>query len=160
MTVAPWQVTDEREPLRGPVIRALLEHRDRLLAVDPFLAFPQSHCSFSFGADGRPLPIGALFIFWDSCSEMVGRCPDCGEDAFGFGAVGGLAVGGVIGACTEARCSRQLWRSLGGLATVGRILRPHLQHTLFFLKTGSLGGTFGDDGRELLAQLCLQGASV
>jgi hypothetical protein len=157
MTV-PWQVDDEREPLRGPVIRALLEHRDRLMAIDPWLEFPQEASCFSFGVEGRPLPIGALFALWDSCSEMVGRGPDCGDDGYGLAFGGGLAVGGVLGACTCAPCSRRLWRPLGGLATVGRILSPYLQGTPFVFKTGALGGTVGSDGRELLAQLRLLGA--
>lgn len=156
MTAAPWQLNGEREPVRGPVIRALLEHRDRLMAIDPWLAFPQTACSFSFGADGRPLPIGALFIFWDSASAMVGACPACGDDGYGHSFVGGLAVGGVIGACSG--CHRQLWRPLGGLATVGRVLGPYLEGTRFFIKTGSLGGSFGSDGRGLLVQLRLLGA--
>ena len=33
MTVAPWQVSNERETLRGPLIRAVLEYRDRLMAT-------------------------------------------------------------------------------------------------------------------------------
>lgn len=157
MTARPWQTNNEREPLRGPLIRALLEYRDRL---DPWFLFPQHHCAFSFGAEGRPMPIGALCLLWDGASEFVGICPRCGEDGYGWAAAGGLAVGGVIGACTDARCNSQLWRPLGGLATLGRILTPHLQATPYSLKTGSLGGTFGADGQELLAQLRLLGARV
>jgi hypothetical protein len=151
MTTTPWQASDELEPLRGPVIRALLEHRDWLLAIDPWLEFPQKATSFSFGAEGRPLPIGALFVLWDNASVMVGACPTCGDDGLGFAAGGGLAVGGVSGACSG--CHRQLWRPLGGLATVGRILSPFLEHTEFFIRAGSLGGTFGSDGAELIAAI-------
>ena len=158
MTAAPWQLNNEREPVRGPVIRAMLEHRDRLMAIDSWLAFPQTACSFSFGVDGRPLPIGGLFLLWDNCSAVVGRCPHCGDDAYGYSWGGGLAVGGVIGACSG--CHNQLWRPLGGLATVVRILTPYLEGTPYFLKTGSLGGAFRSDGRELLAQLRLMGARV
>lgn len=155
MTVTPWQVSDELEPVRGPVTRALLEHRDRLMSIDPWLAFPQTACSFSFGADGRPMPIGALFILWDNCSEAVGACPECGHDGYGYAFGGGLAVGGVIGSCSG--CNGQLWRPLGGLATIGRLLSPYLEGTPYYFKTGSLGGVVSTDGRELLAQLRLLG---
>ncbi|MCC6334296.1 MAG: hypothetical protein IT380_09950 [Myxococcales bacterium] len=155
---APWNTDDHRETLRGQIIRALLEHRDRLLAVDPWLALPQDHCCFSFGARGRPVPIGALFILWDSCAEMVGHCPECGDDGYGFAFGGALTVGGILGACIG--CQTHLWRPLGGLATVGRIIAPYLRGTPFFLKDGRFGGTVGSDGRELIAQLRLLGVRL
>jgi hypothetical protein len=151
MTTTSWQTSDETEELRGPLIRQLLEPRDRLMARDPWLAFPQKAWSFSFGNQGRPLPIGALFVLWDSASVRVGPCPSYGDDGYGFAAGGGLSVGGVIGACSG--CHVQLWRPLGGLATVGRILRPFLEHTEFFFRAGSLGGTVQSDGAELIASI-------
>jgi hypothetical protein len=151
--IGPWKTGDHREGQRGPLIRSLLEHRDRLLAIDPWLPFPQDHCSFSFGADGRPMPIGALFALWGSCSSMTGECPECGGAGFGYAFGGLLAVGGAMGACVG--CHAGLWRSIGGLATVGRIIGPELRHTPFFLRDARFGGTVGSKGRRLISLLGL-----
>lgn len=45
MTTTGWVFDGQQGPLRGQLIRALLEHRDRLLVADPWLAFPQEACS-------------------------------------------------------------------------------------------------------------------
>jgi hypothetical protein len=97
------------------------------------------------------LPVGALLVLWDNASEMVGLCPNCGEESYGYSFCGQLSVGGVIGACSG--CHRQLWRPFGVLGTVAPVIGGHLKATHYFIRSGSLGGVFPGDGLELLAEL-------
>lgn len=153
-----WGIEEHRETVRSPVIRAVLQHREELLRLDPWLPFPQTACSFTFGRHDRPLPVGALFILWDSWPEFTGPCPNCGGTGYGFALGGMLSVGGVVGCCTG--CERHLFRQVGGLATVGRIADSYLRNTPFFLRSAFFGGTCGSDGQELLEALASLGAPI
>jgi hypothetical protein len=156
--MSPWGIEEHRETFRAAVIRGVLQHREQLLRLDPWLPFPQTACCFTFGRDDRPIPVGALFVLWDRWAEFTGPCPECGSAGYGFAFGGMLTVGGVVGCCTG--CERHLFRQIGGLATVGRVVDAYLKGTPFFLKSGFFGGTQGSDGQELLDALASLGVSI
>jgi hypothetical protein len=49
--------------------------------LDPWLPFPQSGCSFAFGDEAKPMPIGALLHLWANDPRWRRPCVNCG----GFG---------------------------------------------------------------------------
>jgi hypothetical protein len=61
--------------------------------LDPWLAFPQTMCCYSFGEKRVPLPIGALRILWKKYPDFKTTCPECGALCYGV-AFGGLLVEG------------------------------------------------------------------
>jgi hypothetical protein len=63
-------------PRLGPLVRALVDAWKAGRELDPWLTFPQNACTFSFGTDDRPLPIGVLRILWKSGAPFVQQCPD------------------------------------------------------------------------------------
>lgn len=143
-------------PELARVIRACLEHRDELLADDPWLPFPQNTCCFSFGENGLPLPIGAAFLLWDLWPDFTGACV-CGGTIYGYGFGGFLSMGGVPGVCVK--CGTRHFNQLGGLGTVGHLADEHLIGTPYKLKGGRFGGCFNGPRKPLVEKLKALGAT-
>lgn len=70
------------------LIRNLIACRDHL---DPWLPFPQINCTFSFGPEGLPLPLGALYYLWQRWPAARGPCPKCGGEGYSY-SFGGSSV--------------------------------------------------------------------
>lgn len=153
----PFEVRTDTHPGLVLVIHATLAYKHSLLALDPWLPFPQNSCCYSFGPEGRPLPIGALFILWERWPAFTGQCPECGAKVYGYGFGGMLSTGGVRAVCVG--CTRTLYRSIGGLTVVGSEFRPWLTGTPYTAGSFRFGGCFGGDGRALVDALRHLGAS-
>jgi hypothetical protein len=112
----PWEAHPSQRPSHdrdmAMLTGATWEHRDRLLREAPWTPFPQNDCTFTFGPDRRPLPVGALITLWDRWDAMTGDCPECGAPALGVSFGAGLSVGGIRGCCP--RCARSTRRMVEG----------------------------------------------
>lgn len=144
-------VDPELASLEAHVVRAVLRHRVKLAQENRWLAFPQRSCCYSFGANGLPLPIGALLLLWDTCPRLCGRCSDCEGQAYGFAFGGLLVVGGVIGVCLS--CEKRAFARIGGFGRTLAALRPFLSGTEFYFNGGVFGNARASDGAELLSVL-------
>jgi hypothetical protein len=116
------------------ITRATWEHRVRLLREAPWTPFPQNDCTFSFGPDRRPLPVGALITLWDRWDAMTGDCPECGEAALGVSFGAGLGTGGIRGCCP--RCARSTRRTVKGDAHIRGCIPAALRDTPYVVHQG------------------------
>jgi len=140
-------------PTTAEVLRRLLAAQEAGQIDDLWLPFPQRSCCFVFGPNRNiPLPIGALFLLWSAGSPFVQDCPECGSRAY-MNLFGGLlAIGGGRLVCIG--CGLSYYQSLGGLATVSRILEGSPIGGTPFLHTGMrFGGAYPSDGARLRAFL-------
>ncbi len=162
--------TNKVQALKYPeiasIIRNLMKFKKELLELDPWLPFPQRSCSYSFGEEGRPMPIGALFILWEKWPEFTGQCLDCGGDAFGYKVGGYYDISGVMGCCSVCGIGfngRNPEKDMMALLAQIRQIEPILEKTPYFVKGmkfgGSRGGHFGGPGAPLVAALRQLGAT-
>ena len=126
-------------PEIASVIRGVQKFKKELLQLDPWLPFPQNTCCYSFGSEGRPLPLGALFILWEKWPESTQPCSACGGASFGFGWGGFFSMGGVIGYCCV--CGNAFSKPTGGLWETCSKFEPFLKDTPFFVHQSLWGGT-------------------
>jgi hypothetical protein len=150
-----WQVGESVKPELAQVIRALLRHRDAILAMNSMLPLPQNACCFSFGQQKVPLPVGALFILWDQ-PGFTSTCGLCGGTIYAFAFGGVLNTGGLVGICSV--CGREGYRPKGGLSTVRALVGPLLEKTAFRISGGLFGGCVKGDRRPLVEALRALGA--
>ena len=136
------------KPAIAEVLRLLLRAVESGRELDPWLSFPQTGCCFSFGPEGKPLPIGALHLLWSEGSPFVQECPDCGDKIYMIYFGGLLSMGG--GSLVRVGCGQSWFQFMGGLGRVGRIIKEtSIGESCFHLKGGRFGGAFGSDGAEL-----------
>jgi hypothetical protein len=147
----PWEPRDPFDHERAAIIRAVLRMSRLRDQLDPWLPFPQNSCTFAFGKEDRPLPVGGLLYLWEKWPAFTGRCPVCAGTGFGYAFGGLLSTGAVTGCCL--RCETTLCRRIGGLGTIARELRPILRLTPYYLKSGCFGGTFEGSRAPLVAAL-------
>jgi hypothetical protein len=147
----PWEPRDRFDHERAAIIRAVLRMSRLRNQIDPWLPFPQNSCTFSFGKDDRPLPIGALRYLWKKWPAFSGKCPVCGGPGLGYAFGGLLSTGAVTGCCIN--CATMLCRRIGGLGTIAEELRPLLRSTPFYLISGRFGGTFAGPRAPLVRVL-------
>jgi hypothetical protein len=154
----PWEAHPSQRPSHdrdmAMLTRATWEHRARLLREGPWTPFPQNDCTFFFGPDRRPLPVGALITLWDRWDAMTGDCPECGGAALGISFGGGLSVGGIRGCCP--RCARSTRRMVEGLARIRGCIPAALRGTPYVVHQGLHGR--GGPARPLVALLRSFGA--
>lgn len=119
----------ERRPHLMRILRGLFRHLEDLVEADPWLPVPQAGCCFAFGAEKRPLPIGALDLLLRGDWLMRDACPLCSGwlMRFTFGAFGD---GGGVKACCLG-CGRIYYHFIGGLAAVTKTLAWRLRDTPF-----------------------------
>jgi hypothetical protein len=67
------KISSAPQPELARLVRLLIEKRNEL---DPWLPFPQSSCSFAFGDQAKPMPIGALLTLWDNDPRWRRECPN------------------------------------------------------------------------------------
>jgi len=144
----PWGDNEHRAPEKASLVRNVLAFRDQL---DPWLPFPQNACCFSFGADGLPLPVGALLVLWERWPAITGPCPVCGGQGYGVGFLGFLSTGWIPGVCIE--CERSLTRNVGGLGWLDDEIKPILKGSPYYLNRGVMWGTFEGLRAPLVAAL-------
>ncbi len=152
-------------PEEASLIRNVLKFKKELLELDPWLPFPQRTGCYSFGPEGRPMPIGVLFILWEKWPEFTGKCLDCGGDAFGYQVGGYVMISGVMGCCSVCGIrfyGRNPEKDMLALLAQVRQIEPILEKTPYFVKGmkfgGSRGGHFGGRGAPLVKALQHLGA--
>ena len=131
VTLFAWQDTGRWNSVAAGVVRQLIAGRETLVALDPWTPVPQGSCTFVFGYDERPLPIGALVALWDRWPAASGTCPRCGGAVRAYSLGGTAKRGGVLGAC--AVCERELIRPVGGIDAIADLVRPVLEGTPYHL---------------------------
>jgi hypothetical protein len=146
-----WQPHGRRDRARARLVRALGAHRTAVVAHDPWLPVPNDGAVFTFGAQRRPLPVGALLHLWDVCAYTVGECPKCSGPALadGFGRAG--ATGSIEGVCT--RCGQRLRRTLDAMTPVGVVIAPYLERTPYWVSGIGTPLPSAGSGGELQAVL-------
>jgi hypothetical protein len=146
----------------GPDVAEVLRRLDQRIGqategsseIDGWLSFPQRSCSFSFGPNRRPLPIGALRLLWSAGWPFSQRCPDCGGKARTIGFAGGLSTGGCSLICSE--CSARWFHRVGGLTTISDLVNgAALGKTEFRTAGAAFGGVVASKGEALLELLGL-----
>ncbi len=153
----PKKVQAFKYPEIASILRGMLKFKKELLELDPWLPFPQNTCCYSFGADGRPLPIGALFILWEKWPECTKPCSACGGASFGFGWGGFFSMGGVVGYCSV--CGSAFSKPIGGLSQTCAQFGPLLRDTPYFVKQSMWGGTYEGPRPPLVNALRQLGAT-
>ena len=139
-------------PTTAEVLRRLLAAKEARRIQDLWLPFPQRSCCFSFGPDGGPVPIGALFLLWSAGSPFVQDCRDCGGRMYMISFGGLLVIGG--GRLVCAGCGFAFYQPLGNLGRVSEILRKSPLARTQFRPTGAhFGGAHSSDGAQLFAFL-------
>ena len=128
-----WQDTGRWNPSCAEAVRQLIANRDTLLELDPWTPMPQSSCSFGFGEDEHPLPIGALLRLWDAWPAATGSCPRCGGAVRAYSLGGTARRGGILGTCVV--CEREVVRPVGGVEAIADLVRPVLAGTEFHLSS-------------------------
>jgi hypothetical protein len=147
----------DRDLETAQLLRGVLAHREALMEKDPWLPFPQHACSFTFGKDKAPLPIGALALLWENWPAATGVCSECGGRVFARAFGGGLSQGGVSACCST--CGRVHFRCVGGLSAVGEAPARILKGTEFYVATGIFGGTQAGPRRPLWEAMRALGVS-
>ncbi|MDQ8155219.1 MAG: hypothetical protein P3B98_11220, partial [Gemmatimonadota bacterium] len=61
----PWVQGTRVMPENAQLLRGILRHEQAMRTEHRWLPYPQARCSFGFGAEQRPLPVGALITLWD-----------------------------------------------------------------------------------------------
>jgi hypothetical protein len=141
MTAPAWKVSEVRNPEIAQLLRGCLRFEQRLASDNPWLPFPASVSAFSFGTDGQPLPIGALFLLWRNCPGVTTTCTACGGRVLGCESfVGFLSSGIISGVCVDCTRGHSQW--IAGLGAIHKLIGPHLKGTEFRVRGGSLGGGF------------------
>ena len=151
MTIGEWQIGPGTNVGLSQLLGACLRREAELLAVDRWMPFPQTSCSFAFGKQARPLPIGALFRLWSECPAITGTCVSCGGRVLAY-SCGGLASVGSVSACCEA-CGRLHSRFVGGLPAALDVIGPSLAGTEFEVSKMSMGECFPGPGEPLFRAL-------
>ncbi len=119
------------------VLRAALRHLPALVEGSPWLPIPQNSCSFSFGPDEHPLPIGAAERLW-SPEVVQGVCGHCHGRLVIYGGGGLFTLGGLSAVCIS--CGRRCRWRFGGFGAVHRFMRAALADTQFEITGGVFGG--------------------
>jgi len=143
----PMKPRKDRDVETAQLLRGILAHREALMEKDPWLPFPQHSCSFTFGKDKAPLPVGALALLWERWPAATGKCSDCGGHVLATAFGGGLSQGGVSACCSN--CGRVHFRCIGGLSAVGEAPGRILKGTGFYVATGIFGGAQAGPRRPL-----------
>ena len=147
----PWQRGYRRHPELAMLLSGVLANKEALEALDPWLPFPGYPCCYSFGKRGAPLPLGGLFLLWDSWKTCTGVCRFCGGPVRAYSFGGLLAIGGIGGCCAE--CGLGYGRPLGGYATVNYLMNLYLAGTPFVISGGLMWGTARAPRRPLAEAL-------
>jgi hypothetical protein len=142
------RITEARRPELAAVVRAVIARRAEL---DQWLEFPQNNSCFLFGERKSPLPIGALYLLWDSGPPWRKPCHRCGGDLRAYACGGLLTVKWLWAVCVDCeRCFTEIHD--GSLGSAAAWLRP-LKGTEFFMSAGCFGGSYGSKGELLLKAL-------
>ncbi len=65
MRLPNWKPLPQHAKEQATLVRGVQRYARDLVAVDPWLPFPQNGCCYAFGPEGRSLPIGALLLLWE-----------------------------------------------------------------------------------------------
>jgi hypothetical protein len=142
------RITEALSPELAAVVRAVIARRAEL---DPWLEFPQNSSCFLFGERKSPIPIGALYLLWDSGPPWRKPCHRCGGDLRAYACGGLLNRMWLNAVCVDCeRCFTELHD--GSLGSAADWLQP-LKGTEFYMSSGCFGGTYGSGGERLLKAL-------
>jgi hypothetical protein len=144
------EITEAPNAELAAIVRAVIARRAEL---DPWLEFPQNSSCFVFGDRKSPVPIGALFVLWDSGPPWRKPCHRCGGDLRAYACGGLLTFKCLCAVCVDCElCFTEIHD--GSLGSAAAWLRP-LKGTEFFMSSGCFGGTYGSKGELLLKALKL-----
>ncbi len=144
------RITETPNTELAAVVRAVVARRTEL---DPWLEFPQQNSCFLFGECKSAVPIGALYLLWDSGPPWRKPCHRCGGDLRGYACGGLLTFKCLFAVCVDCeRCFTETHE--GSLGSAAAWLRP-LKGTEFFMSSGCFGGTYASKGKLLLKALKL-----
>jgi len=150
MTSQPSLRKNGSRPNNAKLLGKLVQHLESGAPIDLWLPFPQQSCTFCFGPDRRPVPIGTLALLWSAGSPYRQPCPECGTDAYAVAFGGLLAIGGIVLLCPS--CKAEWIHPAQGMVAVSRMLRESPIAGTPFAQTGGLfGGAIGSDGSGLRA---------
>jgi hypothetical protein len=142
------EITEAPNPELATVVRAVIARRAEL---DPWLEFPQNSSCFLFGECKSPVPIGALYLLWDSGPPWRKPCHRCGGDLRAYACGGLLNMMWLDAVCVDCeRCFTEVHD--GSLGSAYWWLSP-LKDSEFRVNGGSFGGTYGSKGELLLKAL-------
>lgn len=135
-------------PLLAQLVLESLAHETEL---DRWYEWPQKATTFLFGAEARPLPLGALQILWKQYPALS-FCPACRiTNCYGLDFGGLLSIGGLHSVCTS--CSGVFLCFIGGLGAMWNFLKERLDGSPFFVNVATFGGAHSGDGYLLLKEL-------
>ena len=143
----PLKPTKDRDAETAQLLRGVLAHLETLLEKAPWIPFPQNACTFTFGRNRAPLPLGALALLWGHWPMATGRCSDCESWVLATAFGGGLSRGKILSCCPT--CGRVYYRLVGGLGSVGADVAPYLKGTEFYVATGIFWGVAPGSRRPL-----------
>ncbi len=142
-----WHPTEHKDREVAQLLRGVLAHLDTLLAKNPWVPFPQKACSFTFGPNRAPLPLGALALLWKRWPMATGTCFECDGQVLATAFWGLLSRGKVLACCST--CGRAYTRLVGGLGALGGDIGPYLKGTEFYVATGIFAGAEAGPKRPL-----------
>ncbi len=140
MILGPWDPSPTYSVELAQLIRACIRQEKRLMEIDRWLPFPQTSCSFAFGFDAKPIPVGALFLLWRECPDFTTRCAFCGGTVRGYSCCALNAVGNISGCCDA--CGKPHTRFVAGLSAARDLFRPHLDRTEYQISRANADGCF------------------
>ena len=144
------RVTEAPNRELAAIVLAVVARRAEL---DRWSEFCQNNSCFLFGERKSPVPIGALYLLWDSGPPWRKPCHRCGGDLRGYACGGLLTFKCLFAVCVDCeRCFTEVHD--GSLGSAYWWLSP-LKDTEFHVSGGSFGGTYASKGELLLNALKL-----
>ncbi len=141
-----WGSASEPDVPLAQMMRGALLNLPALLATDPWLPIPGNSCSFGFGPEGRPFPVGAAALLW-APEHSRGVCGRCRGRVVVTGGGGLFSVGGLSGVCVD--CQRPCSCPVGGLFAVKRVFDAAVEGTPFRITNARFGGCIAARRRPL-----------
>jgi hypothetical protein len=142
------EIDMSKMPETARVLERLIKWHESGKELDLWLPFPQKLCSFYFGPQKQPVPVGALFVLWKAGEPYVQACPICNQTAHMISFGGGLSIGGGQLVCRS--CANSWHHHMGGLGRVMEVLKAGPLARSEFRCSGALfGAACPSDGRQL-----------
>jgi hypothetical protein len=134
LPVAPWESQGTRNSAYARLFRVVYEYRNQLAAQYRWVPVTAAKGTFTFGAQDRLLPVGALIRLWEYWPHLRGSCPECKNEVLGHSFSGYLSAGEIVGVCVG--CGLVVSRWIGGMSRITGAIIPILENTPYYLRSG------------------------